>query len=71
MTGYTAIEGVAHVNQFVAGAEGFAVKLGGAELELGTGTIAEELRSLGLPKRALMTTWMEKMHASFGPSRKL
>ena len=71
MTGYTAIEGVAHVNEFVSGAEGFGIQLGGAEVELGTGVIADQLRSLGLPKRALMTTWMEKMHASFGPSRKL
>jgi hypothetical protein len=71
LTGYTAIEGVAHVNQFLSGAEGFGVQLGGAELELGSGMIADQLRSLGLPKRALMSTWMEKMHASFGPSRKL
>jgi hypothetical protein len=68
MVGYTAIEGVAHTNEFTSGAEGFGVKLGGAELTLGEGVIAEQLRSLGLPKRAIMTTWMEKMYASFGPS---
>lgn len=71
LTNYTVIEGVAHVNEFRSGAEGFGVRIGGAELTLGTGVIAEELRSLGLPRRALMTTWMERMHASFGPSRKL
>ena len=71
MTGYTTIEGVVHTNEFTSGAEGFGIKLGGAELELGTGLIADQLRSLGLPKKAIMTTWMEKMYASFGPSRKL
>ena len=71
MTGYTAIEGVAHRNEFVSGAEGFGIKLGGAELTLGEGVIADHLRSLGLPKRAIMTTWMEKMYARFGPSEKL
>jgi len=71
LTGYTSIEGVAHRNDFMSGAEGFGVRLGGAELTLGEGLIADQLRSLGLPKRALMTTWMEKMYASFGPSVKL
>jgi hypothetical protein len=71
MTGYTTIEGVAHTNVFTSGAEGFGIKLGGAEIELGTGLIADQLRSLGLPRKAIMTTWMEKMYASFGPSRKL
>ena len=71
LTGYTYIEGVAHTNTFSSRAEGFGVRLGGAELTLGSGLIADQLRSLGLPKRAIMTTWMEKMHASFGPSEKL
>jgi len=71
LTGYTSIEGVAHRNDFTSGAEGFGVRFGGAELRLGEGPIADQLRSLGLPKRALMTTWMEKMYASFGPSVKL
>jgi hypothetical protein len=71
MTGYTTIEGVAHTNEFTSGAEGFGIRLGGAELELGTGLIADQLLSLGLPRTAIMTTWMEKMYASFGPSRKL
>ena len=71
LTGFTSIEGVAHTNEFRSGAEGFGVRLGGAELSLGEGLIADQLRSLGLPKKALMTTWMEKMYATFGPSEKL
>jgi len=47
------------------------MRMGGAELELGSGVIADELRSLGLPRRALMTTWMERMFGTFGPSEKL
>lgn len=41
-------------------------RLGGATLELGSHPIAEELRSLGLPKRALMTSTMRGMKATFG-----
>ena len=50
---------------------GMGVRMGGAEVELGSGRIADELRSLGLPKRALMSVWMERMEASFGPPEKL
>ena len=72
LTGYTWIEGVAHVNRARSRAEGFGVFGGrGARLELGSGLIADQLRSLGLPKRPLMCTWMEHMSASFGPSTKL
>ncbi len=41
-------------------------RLGGATLELGSHPIAEELRSLGLPKRAMMTSTMRNMKATFG-----
>ena len=47
------------------------MRLGGAELSLGSGPIADQLRSLGLPRRALMTTWMERMRARFDPPEKL
>jgi hypothetical protein len=71
MSGYTLIEGVPHRVPFTSGAEGFGVQLGGAELELGSGPIADELRGLGLPRRALMTTWMERMYGTFAPAEKL
>ena len=72
LTGYTLIEGVAHQNHFTSRADGFGVRGGsGAELLLGSGPIADQLRSLGLPKKPFMTTWMERMQASFGPSVKL
>ena len=39
--------------------------LGGADLTLGNHPIADELRSLGLPKRALMSAWLGHMHGRF------
>lgn len=68
---YSFIEGVPHRTAFHSRAEGFGVRLGGTQLRLGAGRVADELRSLGLPKRALMSTWMEHLHASFGPAEKL
>ena len=62
---FTMIEGVLHRTRFVTGASGMGFRLGGAELSLGDHPIAEELRGLGLPKRALMSVWMEKMHGRF------
>ena len=68
---YTWIEGVAHVTRFAQQMEGFGMRLGGAELALGDHPIAEELRSLGLPRRALMTTWIGRMRARFEQPEKL
>jgi hypothetical protein len=71
LTTYTHIQGVAHRTRFTSTSEGFGVRRGGAELELGSGPIADELRSLGLPRRALMTTWMQRMRARFEAPEKL
>ena len=68
---YTFIEGVLHRTAFRSGADGFGARLGGAELTLGGGKIAAELRSLGLPRKALLTTWMERMNGRFEPAEKL
>jgi len=68
---YTHIEGVPHKTAFVSGSEGAGFGLGGAEIELGTHPIADELRALGLPKRALMNVWMEHMHGRFEAPQKL
>jgi len=65
MVTYSLIDGVAHATPFTSSAEGAGFHLGGAELSLGTHPIADELRSLGLPKRALMTMWMERMQGRF------
>ncbi len=68
---YTFIEGVLHRTAFRSGADGFGVTLGGAELTLGSGKLAAELRSLGLPRRALLTTWMERMNGRFEAAQKV
>ena len=45
--------------------EEVGMRLGGADLTLGTHPIGDELRSLGLPKRALFSTFMTKMSGTF------
>lgn len=42
-----------------------------AELTLGTGLIADQLRSLGLPKKPITAMWMDNMAAEFGPPEPL
>ncbi len=68
---YTLIHGVAHRTAFVSGAEGFGIRRGGCQLELGGHPYSEGLRRLGLPKRPLMCTWMEHMHGRFEAPEKL
>jgi len=63
---YSYIDGALHETPFVSSAEDLGVRLGGAELSLGAHPIADELRSLGLPKPALMSMWLGKMRGSFG-----
>jgi hypothetical protein len=65
------IEGVPHRTTASQRIDGMGFRLGGAEVELGTGRIADELRSLGFPKSALMCIWMEHMEARFGRPEKL
>jgi len=71
MKTWSYIDGAPYVTRAKQGVEGFGMRFGGAELTLGSGAIADELRSLGLPKKPLMCTWMEKFHATFGPAEKL
>jgi hypothetical protein len=62
---YSYLDGVLHETRFVSSAEDFRVRLGGAQIELGAHPVADELRSLGLPKPALMSMWMGKMRGRF------
>jgi hypothetical protein len=71
MKTWSYIDGAPHVTRAKQNVEGMGVQRGGAELTLGTGPIADQLRSLGLPKKPLMCSWMEKFHATFGPAEKL
>jgi hypothetical protein len=50
-----------------------AIQMGaeGVELELGSHRLAEDLRSLGLPRDPMMTVWTERMSARFEAPRPL
>jgi len=72
MTTYTWIEGVPHLTRFTSGASGVGIRpFGGASLELGDHPVAGTLRALGLPRRPLMSVWMEHMHGRFEAPEKL
>jgi hypothetical protein len=62
---YSYIDGALHRNPFVSSAEELGIHMRGAEIELGAHPIADELRSLGLPKPALMSMWLGKMKGRF------
>lgn len=64
------LDGVPHKTPWTASGEGVKTVLGGATLTLGDHPIAEELRSLGLPKKALMSGSIARFRATFGPPEK-
>lgn len=68
MTSYTLRGGRPHATAFTQGGTGSAITFGGAgvELILGDHPIAKELASLGLPAEPVLSTWMERMQATFG-----
>lgn len=69
---YSYINGVAHTTAFRSTATDCGFSGGGSvALELGGHPIAEELRSLGLPKKPLMAMWMGHMRATFDAPEKL
>ena len=69
---YSYIESVPHQTVFTQQASGLGVSRGGSvELSLGSHPIADDLRSLGLPKKPLMATWIGKMTMEFGAPVKL
>jgi hypothetical protein len=58
-------DGVLRRTPSAMGGEGVGVRLGGATLALGEHPIAAELRGLRIPRRALLSTWVERMRARF------
>ena len=62
---YTWHEGRLRRTPSVMRATGFGARVGGASLTLGTHPIADELRSLGLPRGALFSMSMEHLAATF------
>jgi hypothetical protein len=65
MQTYTYLDGRLHRTAFTSGASGVGVHIGGTTLALGDHPMADTLRSLGLPKWALLTVWMEHQHGRF------
>jgi hypothetical protein len=69
---YSYIEGVPHETVFTQQTSGLGVSRGrSVEFSLGDHAIADDLRSLGLPRTPLMATWIGKMVMEFGPPAKL
>ena len=70
MPTYTFLDGTLRVTKWRASGAARG-RPGGAVLRLGGHQIADELRSLGLPKRALATSAVARFQASFGPAETL
>jgi hypothetical protein len=62
---YSWVGGRLHRTRFTMGATEAGFAPGGATLALGDHPIADDLRRLGLPRRALMTAWMGHVRARF------
>ena len=71
MATYTYLDGPTVVAFTTGGAAAVSPGADGVRLVLGPHPLASQLRSLGLPAPAMMSTWMEHMHGSFGAPRKL
>ncbi|WP_433202064.1 acetoacetate decarboxylase family protein [Nocardia sp. CA-107356] len=62
---YSHIDGVTRCTQWQMEPSGMRARPGGAELSLGDHAWADELRSLGLPKRALMASVVDRLAMTF------
>jgi hypothetical protein len=73
MTSYTVLDGVPTATAFSQWGTGSGMVLGGdgVTLELGSHPIAKELASLGLPGEPVLSTWTERMQATFETPRAL
>jgi hypothetical protein len=69
MTTYTYLDGPTAVRFTTGGATAVGAGGKGVELSLGPHPLAEQLRALGLPGPAMMSTWIEHMHGTFGAPR--
>jgi hypothetical protein len=70
-TSYSYLDGVPHATALRMDMGTGVVDPGAVVLELGSGTIAEELRSLGLPTPPDLATWGEGLTATFQAGRPL
>lgn len=70
LTAYTHLDGVARGVQATMRAGGTRLRPGGALIRLGNHPVAKELSELGLPKRALLTSYSARVTMSFGEARR-
>jgi len=62
---YAYRNGVVYRTPSVMSGAGVGARLGGGRVELGTHPLAHELRTLGLPKKALFSTFVARMTGAF------
>ena len=65
---YSYRDGVLRRTEWTTTSDGVSGRFGGATLVLGDHPMADELRSLGLPRRAVFTSSAARMQATFGPA---
>lgn len=65
LAAYSGLGGVVRRTRFGSSGEGASFRLGGASLVLGSHAIADELRGLGLPRRALTSACVRHMRMRF------
>lgn len=63
---YTLLDGVLRVTTWESSPRGMRGRPRGVDITLGTGPIADDLRGLGLPKKALLSLHVPEMRATFG-----
>ncbi len=68
---YSIFEGSQHVSWLSQSYRDSKVVLGGGELQLGSNHLAQDLRRLGLPRRALLATWNGHLAFSMTSPEKL
>ncbi len=73
MTSYTLREGAPHATAFAQWGTGSMLTMGGegVELELGPLPVGKALAALGLPAEPVLSTWTERMQATFETPRAL
>jgi len=68
---YSLFEGAPHVSHLTQEFRDLGVRLGDGRLSLGDHPVADELRSLGLPKRPLLSAWMGRLAFEMSAPEKL
>ncbi|MFC9835797.1 acetoacetate decarboxylase family protein [Rhodococcus sp. NPDC127530] len=69
LSAYSHLDGLTRFTTWDMNPTGVRSRPGGAELKLGSHPIADELRSLGIPKRALVTSSIPELKMTFGDAR--